>query len=48
MPKDKKEVFFKGVSYGRNFFVETLDNISEEVVYKYVQGQLIVLNVSKK
>jgi len=43
-PEIKKQYFWGGKLWTQSFFVETIGNASEEVIRKYVQNQLVVMD----
>ena len=47
-PEIKKKYFWGGKLWTQSYFVETIGNASEEVIRKYVQDQLKVMNKSEK
>ncbi len=47
-PKIKKKYFWGGKLWTQSYFVETIGNASEEVIRKYVQDQLKVMDKGEK
>lgn len=47
-PAIKKKYFWGGKLWTQSYFVETIGNASEEVIRKYVQDQLKVMNKGEK
>jgi putative transposase len=47
-PEVKKKYFWGGKLWTQSYFVETIDNASEEVIRKYVQDQLEVMDNGEK
>ena len=47
-PEIKKKYFWGGKLWTQSYFVETIGNASEEVIRKYVQDQLKVMNKGEK
>jgi len=47
-PAIKKKYFWGGKLWTQSYFVETICNASEEVIRKYVQDQLKVMNIGEK
>jgi putative transposase len=43
-PKIKKRYFWGGKLWTQSYFVETIGNANEEVIRKYVQDQLVVMD----
>jgi len=43
-PEIKRQYFWGGKLWTQSYFVETIGNASEEVIRKYVQGQLKVMD----
>ena len=46
--KVKKEYFWGGKLWTQSYFVETIGNANEEVIRKYVQDQLIVIDKAEQ
>jgi putative transposase len=47
-PEVKKKYFWGGKLWTKSFFVETIGNASEDVIRKYVQDQLKVMDVGEE
>jgi putative transposase len=47
-PEVKRKYFWGGKLWTQSYFVETIGNVSEEVIRKYVQDQLKVMNKGEK
>jgi putative transposase len=47
-PEIKKQYFWGGKLWTQSYFVETIGNASEEVIRKYVQDQLKVMDRGEK
>jgi len=47
-PKIKKKYFWGGKLWTQSYFVETIGNANEEVIRKYVQDQLKVMDKGEK
>ena len=47
-PEIKKKYFWGGKLWTQSYFVETIGNATEEVIRKYVQDQLKVMDKSEK
>jgi len=47
-PEVKKKYFWGGKLWTKSFFVETIGNASEDVIRKYVQDQLKVIDVGEE
>lgn len=47
-PEIKKKYFWGGQLWTQSFFVETIGNASEEVIRKYVRGQLKEMDVQEE
>ena len=47
-PEIRKKYFWGGSLWTQRYFVETIGNATEEVIRKYVQDQLKVMNKGQK
>ena len=47
-PDIRKRYFWNGKLWPQSYFVETIGNVNEETIRKYIQNQLIELDIKEQ